>query len=125
MIEPSYLRATRAAYDAVAAYAEWVSNDLTAKPLDRALLGVFAELGHGAGAGPVADLGCGPGRLTAHLHSLGLSAFGRRPVAIDGCPGPADVPGPACRPGTGEAVAVAPQPLKPCSAGPGVRTASE
>lgn len=33
MIEPSYLRATRAAYDAVAAaYADWVSNDLAASP---------------------------------------------------------------------------------------------
>jgi SAM-dependent methyltransferase len=29
-----------------------------------------------AGARPVADLGCGPGRVTAHLHALGLNAFG-------------------------------------------------
>ena len=28
------------------------------------------------GDGPVADLGCGPGRITAHLHDLGLDAFG-------------------------------------------------
>jgi SAM-dependent methyltransferase len=28
------------------------------------------------GGGPVADLGCGPGYLTAHLSSLGLAAFG-------------------------------------------------
>ncbi|MFZ2115810.1 MAG: class I SAM-dependent methyltransferase [Pseudonocardiaceae bacterium] len=76
MIEPSYLRATRTAYDTVAAYAEWVSNDLTAKPLDRALHGAFAEPVHADGTGPVADLGCGPGRLTAHLHSLGLSLLG-------------------------------------------------
>ena len=84
MIEPSYLRATRAAYDAVAAYAEWVSNDLGAKPLGRALLGVFAELGHAAGAGPVADLGCGPGRLTAHLALSWVERLWRRPLAIDG-----------------------------------------
>ncbi|MGH3990636.1 MAG: class I SAM-dependent DNA methyltransferase [Pseudonocardiaceae bacterium] len=77
MIEPSYVRATRAGYDAVAAdYSEWVSDDLAAKPLDRALLAAFAEFVHADGAGPVGDLGCGSGRVTAHLRSLGLSAFG-------------------------------------------------
>src|ERR1035438_1430544 len=77
MTEPPDLRATRAAYDTVAAdYAEILSNELSAKPLDRALLGAFAELVAAAGAGPVADLGCGPGRVTAHLDSLGLAAFG-------------------------------------------------
>jgi SAM-dependent methyltransferase len=77
MIEPCYLRATRAGYDAVAAdYAEWVSDHLAAQPLDRALLAAFAELVHADGAGPVGDLGCGPGRVTAHLRCLGLSAFG-------------------------------------------------
>jgi hypothetical protein len=68
MIEPSYVRVTRAGYDAVAAdYAEWVSDELAAKPLDRALLAAFAELVHAAGARPVGDLGCGSGRVTAHL----------------------------------------------------------
>ncbi|MFD4169698.1 class I SAM-dependent methyltransferase [Streptomyces albidoflavus] len=28
------------------------------------------------GGGPVADVGCGTGRITAHLHQLGLDAFG-------------------------------------------------
>jgi SAM-dependent methyltransferase len=75
--EPSYLRATRAAYDTVAVdYAELVRTELAAKPLDRAMLAAFAELVQAAGVGPVADLGCGPGRVTAHLHSLGLTAFG-------------------------------------------------
>jgi SAM-dependent methyltransferase len=75
--EPSYLRATRAAYDTVAVdYAELVSTELAAKPLDRALLAAFAELVQAAGVRPVADLGCGPGRVTAHLHCLGLTAFG-------------------------------------------------
>lgn len=75
--EPPYQHATRAAYDIVAVdYAELLETELAAKPLDRALLAVFAELLQAAGNGPVADLGCGPGRVTAHLHSLGLNAFG-------------------------------------------------
>jgi SAM-dependent methyltransferase len=45
-------------------------------PYDRAMLAVFAELVSGRGGGGVADLGCGPGRITAHLHALGLDAFG-------------------------------------------------
>jgi SAM-dependent methyltransferase len=77
MTEPAYLRQTRTAYDTVAAdYAEILRNELDEKPLDRAMLGVFAELVRGTGGGPVADLGCGPGRVTAHLNSLGVAAFG-------------------------------------------------
>ncbi|MGI5500241.1 class I SAM-dependent methyltransferase [Lentzea sp. CA-135723] len=45
---------------------------LDTRPLDRAMLAAFAELTEN----PVADLGCGPGHLTAHLRSLGLDAFG-------------------------------------------------
>jgi SAM-dependent methyltransferase len=75
--EPPHQRATRAAYDIVAVdYAELLETELAAKPLDCALIAVFAELLQAAGNGPVADLGCGPGRITAHLHSLGLNAFG-------------------------------------------------
>jgi SAM-dependent methyltransferase len=77
MTEPSYLGTIQAAYDTVAVdYAELFGNELAAKPLDRAMLATFAELVQAAGAGPVADLGCGPGRVTAHLHALGLTAFG-------------------------------------------------
>lgn len=77
MNEAPFLRATRAAYDTVAAdYAE-SHADLADKPLDRAMLATFAEFVRTAGgAGPVADLGCGPGHVTAHLCSLGLAAFG-------------------------------------------------
>ncbi|MCO5970239.1 class I SAM-dependent methyltransferase [Actinoallomurus soli] len=75
MIEPS-LDTTRTAYDSVAVlYADTFRNVLDDSPLDRAMIGAFAELVR-AGGGQVADLGCGPGRLTAHLHSLGASAFG-------------------------------------------------
>ncbi|MGW2514020.1 class I SAM-dependent methyltransferase [Streptomyces scopuliridis] len=78
MAESTYLSATRASYDTVAvAYAKFFSDELDTKPLDRAMLAAFAELVRGDDAGPVADLGCGPGRVTAHLHSLGVtSAFG-------------------------------------------------
>ncbi|MEU4746822.1 class I SAM-dependent methyltransferase, partial [Actinosynnema sp. NPDC023658] len=77
MIEPSALENTRAAYDAVAPlYAELFSNVLDALPLERALLAAFAELVRAHADGPVADVGCGPGHLTAHLDALGLSAFG-------------------------------------------------
>jgi SAM-dependent methyltransferase len=76
-MEPDFLRNTRASYDAVAvAYSEWLREELAAKPLDRAILAVFAELVGAAGPGPVADIGCGAGRVTAHLNELGLPVFG-------------------------------------------------
>jgi SAM-dependent methyltransferase len=75
--EPEFVRRTRWSYDAVAEdYAVWIRDELAVKPLDRAVLGAFAELVRAAGAGPVADIGCGPGRVTAHLDGLGLSVFG-------------------------------------------------
>ena len=77
MTEPDFLRDTRASYDAVAAdYAVWIREELAARPLDRALLAGFVELVQTAGAGPIADIGCGSGRVTAHLHGLGATAFG-------------------------------------------------
>ncbi|MFB7668028.1 class I SAM-dependent methyltransferase [Kitasatospora sp. NPDC056138] len=77
MTEPSYLHSTQTAYDSVAVvYAERFGSELERQPLDRAMLTSFAELVLAAGGGPVADLGCGPGRATAHLCSLGLDAFG-------------------------------------------------
>lgn len=77
MTEPPHLRDTRRVYDVVADdYAELLTGELAAQPLDRALLATFAELVTAAGGGPVADVGCGPGRVTAHLRALGLSCFG-------------------------------------------------
>ncbi|MET1074345.1 MAG: class I SAM-dependent methyltransferase [Umezawaea sp.] len=77
MIEPSDVRDTRAAYDAVASlYAELFSDVLDSLPAERALLAAFAELVRDHDAGPVADVGCGPGHVTAHLHALGVTAFG-------------------------------------------------
>ncbi|MEV7612564.1 class I SAM-dependent methyltransferase [Streptomyces sp. NPDC089799] len=96
MAEPtSHLGATADAYDAVAVlYAELFRDALDTRPLDRAALAAFAELagGSGTGTGPgtgpgpdtgigpgpgsVAELGCGPGAVTAHLRDLGLDVFG-------------------------------------------------
>jgi SAM-dependent methyltransferase len=73
----SHPNATRASYDTVAAdYAELLKTELENKPLDRAMLAAFAEHVRAGGGGPVADLGCGPGRVTVHLEGLGLDAFG-------------------------------------------------
>ncbi|AZK93883.1 MULTISPECIES: class I SAM-dependent methyltransferase [Streptomyces] len=78
MTEPtSYLRRTADAYDALALpYAALARDDLEAPSLDRTFLQAFADQVRAAGGGPVAELGCGPGPVTAHLHGLGLDAFG-------------------------------------------------
>ncbi|UNS95577.1 methyltransferase domain-containing protein [Streptomyces tubbatahanensis] len=78
MTEPSsYHRATADAYDAVAVlYADLARNALDGFPLDRAVLAAFADTVRASGPGPVAELGCGPGSLTAHLRDLGLDVFG-------------------------------------------------
>lgn len=77
MTEPTYLRTTRAAYDTVAVdYAALLRTELAHKPSDRAMLAAFVDYVHAAGAGPVGDIGCGPGRVTAHLRDLGSTAFG-------------------------------------------------
>lgn len=62
-------------YDAVAeVYADRFSDELLKKPLDRQLL---AELASAlAGRGTVADLGCGPGHVAAHLAGLGVETLG-------------------------------------------------
>lgn len=65
-----------AAYNAVAAdYAEAMRDELSGKPLDRALLAAIVEMSDG---GRIADIGCGPGHVTGHLASLGA-----KPVGID------------------------------------------
>lgn len=67
----------RNAYDTVAAdYSELLRTALTSKPFDRAMLVAFAELIKTGSLGRVADLGCGPGHVTAFLHGQGLNVFG-------------------------------------------------
>ena len=70
-----FVTQTRTFYDAIAEdYAELFLDPLAESPLDRATLRGFAELV--GEKQPVADLGCGPGRVTAYLASLGLDVFG-------------------------------------------------
>ncbi|MEU6272872.1 class I SAM-dependent methyltransferase [Streptomyces populi] len=77
MVDHDALRVVRDAYDAVASeYARLFRDELSQRPLDRAMLGVFAEAVGAGGGGRVADLGCGPGHVTAHLAGSGLDVFG-------------------------------------------------
>ncbi|MFD0558509.1 methyltransferase family protein [Stackebrandtia endophytica] len=96
MTRPSdYRTTTAAAYDSVAElYAEMARDELSTVPFERSMISVFAEFTRsfqaerkqsGGEAGLVAELGCGPGRVTAHLRDLGLDTFGidLSPVMID------------------------------------------
>ncbi|WP_327001938.1 class I SAM-dependent methyltransferase [Dactylosporangium sp. NBC_01737] len=79
-----WLADTRTSYDTVAeSYADFVRDSLTGLPYLRAGLALFADLV--GGDGPVADVGCGPGQVTAHLRGLGVDAFGidLSPAMID------------------------------------------
>ncbi|MFE0257672.1 class I SAM-dependent methyltransferase [Streptomyces sp. NPDC059010] len=77
--EPSgFLETTRASYDAIApayteAFPDWLADS---NPLDRALVTAFTELARDHAPAPVADLGSGPGYVTARLDALGVPAFG-------------------------------------------------
>lgn len=75
-VEERALRATKMAYDSVADdYARLLPDLRAESELDRAMLARFAELASRAALGPVADLGCRAGRITAHLDGLGVKVF--------------------------------------------------
>ncbi|GAA1331167.1 class I SAM-dependent DNA methyltransferase [Saccharothrix algeriensis] len=87
MSAETWLADTRTSYDTVAvSYADRLRGSLEAHPHMRAALGTFAESVRSTGGGPVVDMGCGPGHVTAHLRGLGVDAFG-----IDLSPGMVDV----------------------------------
>lgn len=72
---PADLDAVRSSYDRVADnYVAMGMGDLTAEPWLRAALAAFAE--EVRDRGPVLDVGCGPGHVTAYLAGLGLDARG-------------------------------------------------
>lgn len=67
----------RNSYDTVAvSYAELVPAMADDHPVHRAVIDVFAELVLAGGGGPVVDVGCGTGRVTAYLHEAGLDVSG-------------------------------------------------
>ncbi|MGW4562002.1 class I SAM-dependent DNA methyltransferase [Streptomyces sp. NPDC004561] len=71
-----FLQTTRTSYDAIAKdYTAHHPSGLS-HPLDRTLITTFADLVTANGTAPVADLGSGPGYVTALLHSHGVPAFG-------------------------------------------------
>jgi SAM-dependent methyltransferase len=73
----SYLSTAAKAYDSIASdYVAFVEEGLSSRPFDRSVLTAFAGLVRQAGAGPVADLGCGPGYIAGHLRDLGHEVFG-------------------------------------------------
>ncbi|WP_307781974.1 class I SAM-dependent methyltransferase [Streptomyces sp. MBT65] len=75
--QPSYLTAIRESYDTVAAdYAQLVKAPAELDPISRATLAAFAATVRADGLGPVADLGCGPGKVTAYLAGLGVPVLG-------------------------------------------------
>ena len=75
MPPPADLDRVRSSYDAVAdTYVDMGIGDLGPEPWLRAALAAFAEAVRGLG--PVLDVGCGPGTVTAHLTGLGLNASG-------------------------------------------------
>ncbi|MEU6589678.1 class I SAM-dependent methyltransferase [Streptomyces sp. NPDC046881] len=87
MDDESWLADTRTSYDTVAvSYADLIGDALAREPYLRAALALFADSVRAAGGGPVADVGCGPGHVTAHLNELGVEAFG-----IDLSPGMIDL----------------------------------
>jgi SAM-dependent methyltransferase len=74
MSADDWLADTRTSYDTVAeSYAGQLRDALAREPYLRAALTLFAGQ---VGPGRVADIGCGPGHVTAYLHELGVDAFG-------------------------------------------------
>jgi len=72
-----WLDDTRASYDTIAdSYADLTRHLLDETPAERSILAMFADMVRARGGGTVADVGCGPGRITAHLRRLGVDAFG-------------------------------------------------
>ncbi len=73
MTDHSFLTNVRHAYDTIAeAYVEYVRDEMASQPFERAMLAVFAETVRG----PVLEVGCGTGRITEHLHQLGMDVSG-------------------------------------------------
>ena len=68
---------TRASWDAVAEeYGRLLPDMSVEAPLDRAVVTAFVEMLPDRSGEFVAEVGCGAGRLTRHLHEMGLRTVG-------------------------------------------------
>ncbi len=80
MPDSDHIDSTRAVYDFSAAhYAESVGTTVSPafeRPIDRAILNAFSEDLLALDYARVLDIGCGVGRVTSHLHRLGLEVQG-------------------------------------------------
>ncbi|MER5523813.1 class I SAM-dependent methyltransferase [Streptomyces sp. NPDC002677] len=71
-----FIETTRTSYDAIAKDYSAAYPGLPDRPVDLSLIAAFAQLVKANGTAPVADLGSGPGHITAYLNELGVPAFG-------------------------------------------------
>ncbi len=86
MTDETYLQTTRDSYDQVARqYTDYVLDVFPTDSVDRAMIGLFAELVVGQEDSQVADIGCGPGHISDFLARRGLSVQGidLSPAMID------------------------------------------
>ena len=77
---PDPVSSARSAFDdSVDRFIGSIGTEVTPQvegPLDRAVLDVFAHSIPSPSAGPVLDVGCGPGRVAAYLSARGLNVAG-------------------------------------------------
>jgi len=75
MTMAEYLVRTRTSYDTIAVdYDRQFVAELAGRPVERAVLGLFADLVRDTG--PVLDAGCGTGRIAGYLAGLGVAVRG-------------------------------------------------
>ena len=86
MTDEAHLQQTRDSYDQVAGqYTDYVLEVFPTDAVDRAMIGLFADLVAAHDTPQVADIGCGPGHITDFLAQRGLSVRGidLSPAMID------------------------------------------